>query len=768
MTPDRLNVLRKMIAMLFLLLCLSLGITFSAGAAENHCDIALTSADRRFISTLPPVKVAVNNDLLPLEGYDADTGACVGFVANLLEHISGKSGLKFEFVRTDSLQEAAKLLERGAVTMAAGYAPETHLMDWARYSNVYLRASLMIVGNKNFRYDGKRIVIAISGRLKFMTKDLLKIYPHAEFLFCNDTQELFDAVNSGKANVLVRNVYSTQSELADSYPDLAIVYDTEKLAEYRFAFSKNADARLINIMNRYIAALSENEKSQMLGASTLSNLNTIDASQLVRILVPAIAAACVFLIILLVLVFLLRRKNKEIQSVLALKREYDEILSARVTLDGVFDTVYEVDITHDKADSGPHCCRIKDLLGLAQDCSYSEMIQALTEQTIKDEYKELHRDTFDRENILKRFQAGDNVRTIDVIRRQADSSDTWNRLTICAYRSKVTGAVKAVIYVKDIQAEKETERKLLNEARRDSMTGLYNKHSAQRLITQIIAQSVPDTDFHALLLMDIDNFKKVNDTLGHSIGDEILKSVSGIIKSCFRERDVVSRFGGDEFLVFMKDCKTAEAAVRRAREILSLLNTAYANAKIAVTPTLSIGVALYPAHADSYANLFALADDALYEAKNGGRNSFRVSSGVEKLHTYLSVGNRQIKDIVGSPADGMIKCALNRGLRVLYRTDRILSLMQLSKAELPPETDTAPYIHPDDRDRLYETLRDAYELRRNDSFTASFRIKKHDGTYFEVKATVLFTDDTYTDAATNEQYPMFYMIFTNIPEEQAE
>lgn len=763
-SAGRTSFLKKAITV-FLLFCLSCalcaGTALSAHAAQSYLDVALTAEDRQFISAQQPIRVAINRDLLPLEGYDSSTGTCIGFVVNLLESISAQSGLQFSMIRTDSLSAAAALLEQGSVDMVAGYDPATQLLPGAPCSDIYLKASLLIVGSKQFRYDGSRIVIALSAQTQYLTDDLLQIYPGSDFLVCNTSRELFDAVQTGKADVLVRNVYSVQSELAGRYPNLAIIYDTEKLAQYRFAFSAGADARLVDLLNRYIAALSESEKNQMLVTSTLSDLNTIGAAQIIWPLMLAVIVITLFLLVLVVLVIQLRRKTLKIEDLLSQKNEYDEILSSRAVLEGMFDTVYEADLTNDLA-GGPACRQTQQRLGLPANCTYTRLMQAVAEQVVQDAYKPLYLDTFDRDHILSRFLAGDATQTVELVCKQDPLTFVWNRITLCAYRSKVSDAVKAVVYVKNIQAEKESEQALIDAASTDAMTGVYNKHSALRLIDQVLAHSRPAADFHALLVMDIDRFKMVNDTLGHSIGDEVLKSVAGMIKSCFREGDIVGRIGGDEFLVFMKDCKTAEAAVRRARELLSLLHATYGGENSAVNPTLSIGIALYPVHADTYTDLFSLADTALYAAKNGGRNSFRVFSGTEKLRTDIRIGNQRLQEAIGASADGLAKYALTDGLRILYRTELLLSALQLPKTALPPETDTAPYLHPQDRDKLCQTLRDAYQFHRGDTFTATFRVRQADGNYFALETTGFFTDDFYTDPATGERSPTFYLIYRNL------
>lgn len=754
---------RNRFIMVLLLLCICTVVFVSACEAVETCDVVLTSSDRQFITRQPQIRVAINEDFLPLEGYDSNTHACVGFVVNMLRHISDRSGLDFKFVRTGTIQEAGQLLKQGKVDMLAGYDGQLQHITKFPHSDVYMKASLLIVGSKKFRYDGGRIVIAIPERLEHMEGTLTGIYPNASFSVCHSTHELFRAVQSGKADALVTNVYSMQSKLEDTYSDLAIIYDTEKLAEYRFAFAAGTDQRLIALINRYIKALPENEKNKMLVTSTLSNLNTIDAAQTVRTLSVVVAVISVLLVILAVFVLILRKKNQKIQHMLALEKEYEEVVASRAMLEGMFDTVYEIDITHDQAVS-PAGYSIKKRLGLAADCSYTEMEKAITEKTVKEEFRALHLETFDRENILKRFSEGSKVCTIDVIRKQDFVNYVWNRITICSYQSVAANAVKAVVYVKNIQAEKEAEQRLIDEASTDAMTGLYNRRSAMMLIEHIIEQSSPSADFHALMIMDVDNFKKINDTLGHAAGDDILKSIAGIIKSCFRERDVVSRIGGDEFLVFMKDCRSAETAIVRAQRILSLLHAAYADTQIGVMPTLSIGVAFYPTHTNNYEDLFTLADAALYEVKENGRNGLHVFCRAENARLEIHDTNKKLHEAIVASSDGVAKYALNRGFRIFYCTDRILSIMQLTPADMQLGADTAPYVHPDDRQRVYEELRNAYEHHRHDPFSCTYRIRKADGTYFRVRVNGFFVDDVYTDPADGEQYPMFYLIFTNMSE----
>ena len=161
-----------------------------------------------------------------------------------------------------------------------------------------------------------------------------------------------------------------------------------------------------------------------------------------------------------------------------------------------------------------------------------------------------------------------------------------------------------------------------NRARMDSLTGILNKATVTDTIIDYLKESEPD-QIHALLMIDCDNFKKVNDNFGHAVGDEVIKYFASVLKRTFRDSDVKGRFGGDEFMVFMKNT-TKEATILRATQLNEAIKKPYLKDGKEINISCSIGIAYYPKDGNSFENLFEAADDALYKAKSAGKDRFYV------------------------------------------------------------------------------------------------------------------------------------------------
>lgn len=149
----------------------------------------------------------------------------------------------------------------------------------------------------------------------------------------------------------------------------------------------------------------------------------------------------------------------------------------------------------------------------------------------------------------------------------------------------------------------------------DPLTGTYNKVSAKTICESYLKYSGKDKQ-HAFFFLDIDNFKTINDTYGHECGDIIIKDFSNALKSLFRSSDIISRFGGDEFFIFMKETPNLSLVEQKAREIGDSLRNHDPAA------TISIGIALYPQDGTTYAQLQKKADTALYRAKELQRDTY--------------------------------------------------------------------------------------------------------------------------------------------------
>lgn len=181
--------------------------------------------------------------------------------------------------------------------------------------------------------------------------------------------------------------------------------------------------------------------------------------------------------------------------------------------------------------------------------------------------------------------------------------------------------VKIIGKLSNIDLQKKEVEKLQFKAEMDAMTHVYNKVATRERVNLYIGNSRKQ-DKHALLIVDMDNFKTINDTFGHLKGDEVLKTGVGHLKRMFREEDIVGRIGGDEFVVFMSNVTSREDIVNKAKNIGKAFFHTYSEDGIDVTVSASIGIAIYPMDGDDYNELLEKADKALYEVKKNGKNAF--------------------------------------------------------------------------------------------------------------------------------------------------
>ena len=196
------------------------------------------------------------------------------------------------------------------------------------------------------------------------------------------------------------------------------------------------------------------------------------------------------------------------------------------------------------------------------------------------------------------------------------------------------GAIEGYIgYIQDITEQKHTQ-KLLEEqtkllhyhAFHDLLTTLPNRTLFKERLSQAIVHSKRNGEKFALLFIDLDQFKKINDSLGHHIGDEVLIEVAKRLQKMIREEDTLSRLGGDEFTIILKNIKTPQNAAKIAQKINSILNEPVIVGRHTLYISSSIGISIYPDDTNLADDLIKYADTAMYKAKDEGRNDYQFYS----------------------------------------------------------------------------------------------------------------------------------------------
>jgi len=176
----------------------------------------------------------------------------------------------------------------------------------------------------------------------------------------------------------------------------------------------------------------------------------------------------------------------------------------------------------------------------------------------------------------------------------------------------------------DVTRERRTAQQLLFLAERDSLTGLHNRHYFLRELEKMVAESDRHRTPGALLFFDLDEFKYINDTFGHSAGDSILTRIASDIGTLVRRNETFSRLGGDEFAILAPNVTESEAQVLAEQVVRTIEKIPFRIENQNLRMTSSLGIAYYPQHATAAEELIAHADAAMYQAKDSGKNSWRV------------------------------------------------------------------------------------------------------------------------------------------------
>ena len=176
---------------------------------------------------------------------------------------------------------------------------------------------------------------------------------------------------------------------------------------------------------------------------------------------------------------------------------------------------------------------------------------------------------------------------------------------------------------RDISERKAREKELESYANYDALTGLTNRTVFMDRLKQLLNQREAKKTYHAVLFVDLDGFKEVNDTVGHSAGDEVLVMVAARLKKLIRKGDTVSRLGGDEFTIILENIKKPSKAVNIAQKVLDSIREPFITDENKFFITSSIGISISPDDSNSAVELIKFADKAMYQAKGSGKDTYK-------------------------------------------------------------------------------------------------------------------------------------------------
>ena len=238
-----------------------------------------------------------------------------------------------------------------------------------------------------------------------------------------------------------------------------------------------------------------------------------------------------------------------------------------------------------------------------------------------------------RERLLESYRQGENRCGSDYRELVDDSGGyRWMHVAVQLVPYPDSGEIKAFLVIHDIDAERRRSIAIETQARADALTSLLNRASFEDEASALLRSGAREVT-HAFVMIDIDGFKKVNDTFGHIAGDGFLTEAAHSLRAMLRQDDIVGRIGGDEFVICMKNLSNIEIVEKRASIICSALSRDLGDG---VKVAGSLGIALFPRDGLSFAELYRKADIALYEAKKRGGNRYVFYSSEMESSAYVT------------------------------------------------------------------------------------------------------------------------------------
>ena len=250
--------------------------------------------------------------------------------------------------------------------------------------------------------------------------------------------------------------------------------------------------------------------------------------------------------------------------------------------------------------------------------TFNEQIRAYAGHCVFADDRDSFKGFLDSDALLAKYHRGvrsDSMEFRDIF---AEEDIRWIRVTVELVQYLNSDDIEAFLMFEDIDENKKAELLTKELAESDPLTGVLNRTVFAARCEEALKEMKEGTR-HALIMLDVDGFKLLNDTFGHSAGDQNLVDAANALRSILRRGDLLGRLGGDEFMIFLKDIPYDAVIEKKAQQICALLRKSYS---IEVQVSASIGIAVCPRDGGDYDTLYKNADSALYQAKEGGRDKF--------------------------------------------------------------------------------------------------------------------------------------------------
>ncbi|NNJ50997.1 MAG: EAL domain-containing protein [Gammaproteobacteria bacterium] len=582
--------------------------------AAPAAELMLNENEEQWLKNTPVVVYTGDPNWLPYEAFDSD-GNYIGIVAEHLRLIEELTGLQFTMNPVKTWREATEKAKQGSVDVLSE-TDDSDLKSHLNFTVPYLSNIIVIAMHSRENYvegisDIKHKKIALIRDYGYTAK-IRRKYPEIQFVNVDNIQDGLLSVSTGEVDALLCTLALCSYAISEiGLNNVRITGKTEFDTKLAFGVQKDLP-ELLSILNKAIAQISQEQRMRITDQWIKDKFaNKTDYTLVYQVVVVAIALLSIIVLWNIRLsreVELRRSTEKELKSAqdvlrlslqkLSFHREHTPLGVIEWNID------FQVVSWNQAAEN---------IFGYSKE----EMQQPhATKRILPQSAREAVDEIWDQ---LITNTGGTHSRNENVTKDGRIIQCEWYNTPLVDPEGKVIGVASLV---DDVTERTMSEEMIWKQANFDQLTGLPNRNMFHDRLVQEVIKADRDRTSLALLLIDLDQFKVVNDTLGHDMGDVLLKEAGKRITDCVRHSDTVARIGGDEFTVILSEISEDTNIEILSQKIIKRLEEEFLLGDEIVHISASIGITLYPNDASDIDTLIKNADQAMYAAKQKGRHCF--------------------------------------------------------------------------------------------------------------------------------------------------
>jgi diguanylate cyclase (GGDEF)-like protein/PAS domain S-box-containing protein len=639
-------------------------VSSAAMAAPPSPDLMLSEDERKWLEEKPSVRFTGDPNWLPYEAFDSN-GNYIGIVSEHLDLIASMTGLEFEMSPSKTWTESTEKAKRGLVDILSE-TDDSDLKSHLDFTVPYISNPIVIAMQNSENYvEG---ITTIKDRKIALIKDygyaskIRRKYSNIEFITVDDIQDGLFSVSTGKVDALLCTLALCSYTIAElGLNNVRITGKTEFDTKLALGVQKNLPV-LLSILNKAINEITPKQQQFILDRWIKDKFaEKTDYTLVYQVMAIAIVLLTMF-------AFWNRRLTREINLRIATEKElksaeeilrlsHQRLLTHRehTPLAAIeWNSNFEV-VAWNQAAEGIFGFTKEEMLGQTP---AGKIIPKNAQGKADKIWNEL----------LENEGSGTRSSNENITKDGRMILCEWYNTPLVDHDNRVIGVASLV---DDITERKMSEDMIWKQANYDTLTGLPNRNMFHDRLAQEMLRADRDKRPLALLLIDLDQFKEVNDTLGHDTGDRLLQEAARRISDCVRHSDTVARLGGDEFTIILRELQEDSHIEDVAQLLIDKLEDAFQLGDEVVYISGSIGITLYPDDAGDIDTLLKNADQAMYAAKRNGRNCY--SYFTQSLQDMAQARRRLTNELRSAQA--------KRQFEVYYQPIIDLKTGRITKAE---------------------------------------------------------------------------------------